>query len=78
MIGLDTPKIYVLRNKVEIFSKFQQYKIEVENQIGKKITMLKSDNGGEYKSNEFSISLSKAWYSTPIHHTSYLSTKWSL
>jgi len=48
-------KIYLLKSKAEVFSKFQQYKVEVENQIGKKITMLKSDNGGEYKSNEFNI-----------------------
>jgi hypothetical protein len=67
-----------LRNKAEVFSKFQQYKIKVENQIGKNITMLRSDSGGEYKFNEFNISLSKTWYSIPIHHTSYPPTKWSL
>jgi hypothetical protein len=44
-----------LKNKVEIFSKFKQYKIEVKNQTNRKITMLRSDNGGEYKSNEFNL-----------------------
>jgi hypothetical protein len=38
-----------------MFSKFEQYKAKVENQIGKKITMLRSDNGNEYKSNDFNI-----------------------
>jgi hypothetical protein len=48
-------KFYFLKNKAEIFSKFKQYKIEVKNQTRKKLTMLKNDNGGEYKSNEFNL-----------------------
>jgi transposase InsO family protein len=48
-------KIYLLKNKAEIFSKFKQYKIKLENQTRKMITMLRSDNGREYKPNEFNL-----------------------
>jgi len=33
---------------------FLTYKAEVENQLNKNITILKSDRGREYESNEFS------------------------
>ena len=33
---------------------FITYKVEVENQLNKNINILKSDRGGEYKSNDFS------------------------
>jgi hypothetical protein len=35
------------------FSRFQEFKALVENQTGKKIRVLRSDNGGEYTSKEF-------------------------
>jgi transposase InsO family protein len=34
---------------------FKNYKLEVENQKGKKIQILKSDRGGEYFSMDFSL-----------------------
>ncbi|KAI5323960.1 hypothetical protein L3X38_033033 [Prunus dulcis] len=39
--------------KSEIFTKFKEWKAEVENLTGRKIKILKSDNGGEYKDNKF-------------------------
>jgi myosin-crossreactive antigen len=36
-----------------VFSRFQEFKALVENQTGKKIRVLRSDNGGEYTSKEF-------------------------
>ena len=45
--------IYFLKAKGEVFDKFQEFKALVENQTGKKIKVLRSDNGGEYTSNEF-------------------------
>ena len=45
--------IYFLKAKGELFSRFQEFKALVENQTGKKIKVLRSDNGGEYTSNEF-------------------------
>ncbi len=45
--------IYLMRRKSESFDKFKEYKSEVENQLGKKIKILRSDRGGEYLSQEF-------------------------
>ncbi|CAL2226790.1 unnamed protein product [Prunus armeniaca] len=41
------------RKKSEVFAKFKEWKTETENQTGRKIKYLRSDNGGEYTSNEF-------------------------
>jgi len=45
--------IYLLRQKSEAFEKFKQYKQMVENQKNKTIKVLRANNGGEYKSLEF-------------------------
>ncbi|KAM1386766.1 hypothetical protein ACFX2F_033190 [Malus domestica] len=42
-----------MKQKSEVFAKFKEWKTETENQIGRKIKCLISDNGGEYTSNEF-------------------------
>jgi transposase InsO family protein len=44
--------IYFLKEKDEVFTKFQEFKALVEN-ISRSIKILKSNNGGEYTSNEF-------------------------
>jgi transposase InsO family protein len=43
-----------MKTKGQVFQRFQEFKALVENQTGKKIKVLISDNGGEYTSNEFS------------------------
>ena len=45
--------IYFLKKKNEAFKWFRTFKALVENQIGKKIKILRTDNGTEYESNEF-------------------------
>jgi transposase InsO family protein len=45
--------IYFLRKKYEVFDKFKEFKALVENQIEKKIKVLRTDNGGEFCGNEF-------------------------
>jgi hypothetical protein len=45
--------IYFLKAKSEVFKRFQEFKALVENQIGKKIKVLRSNNGGEYASTGF-------------------------
>ena len=47
--------IYFLRSKKskEVLKRFQEFKALVENQTGRRIRVLKSDNGGEYTSNKF-------------------------
>ena len=42
-----------MKNKDEVFSKFQELKALIENHTKKKIEMFRSDNGGEFTSNEF-------------------------
>ena len=45
--------IYFLKNKDEVFSRFKEFKALIENHIEKKIKTFRSDNGGEFTSNEF-------------------------
>ena len=45
--------IYFLKLKSEAFAKFKEFKSLVENQLGKRIQIIRSDNGGEYESHEF-------------------------
>ena len=45
--------VYMLNKKYEVFSKFKIFKAMVENQIGKRIKCLLTDNGGEFFSLEF-------------------------
>jgi len=42
-----------LKAKGKTFEKFKQYKVLVENKIGHKIKVLRSDNGGEFASKKF-------------------------
>ena len=45
--------IYFLKKKSEVFDRFKEFKALVENQIEKKIKVLRTDNGGEFYSKEF-------------------------
>jgi transposase InsO family protein len=45
--------IFFMKTKDEIFIRFREFKALVENQTGKKIKVLRLDNGGEYTSNDF-------------------------
>ena len=45
--------IFLMRHKYESFEMFKQYHNEVEKQIGKNIKTLRSDQVGEYLSDEF-------------------------
>jgi hypothetical protein len=45
--------VYFLKKKSVVLSYFLQYKALVENQTSRKILFLRSDNGGEYTSNNF-------------------------
>ena len=45
--------VYLVRQKSETFEVFKTFQNEVENQLGKKIKILRSDRGGEYLSQEF-------------------------
>ena len=45
--------IYFLKKKDEVFEKFKEFKALVENLSKKRIKTLRSNNGGEFTSNEF-------------------------
>jgi hypothetical protein len=45
--------VYFMRHKSETFAKFKLWKAEVENQTGKKVKCLRTDNGIEYTNDEF-------------------------
>ena len=42
-----------MNNKYEVFSKFKEFKALIANHTEKKIKTFRSDNGGEFTSNEF-------------------------
>jgi transposase InsO family protein len=42
-----------MKTKDEVFNHFREFKAQVENMIGRKIKVLRTNNGGEYTSNEF-------------------------
>ncbi|XP_047250086.1 uncharacterized protein LOC107876786 [Capsicum annuum] len=43
-------KLYLLRNKDDVFDDFVSYKSEIENQLSREIKRIRSDRGGEYVS----------------------------
>ena len=45
--------VYFLKNKSEAFAKFKEWKTLVEHQVGKKVKNLRTDNGLEFCSIEF-------------------------
>jgi len=49
--------VYLMKHKSELFTLFKEFQNEVENQLGKKIKMLRYDRGGEYLSKEFDNNL---------------------
>ena len=49
--------VYLLKHKDKAFNVFKVYKTEVENQLGRKMKVFRSDKGGEYFPNNFNIFL---------------------
>jgi hypothetical protein len=46
-------RVYLLKSKYEVFSKFKEFKALIENLSERNIKILRSDNGGECTSKEF-------------------------
>lgn len=53
--------IYFLKTKYEAFIHFRELKSLMKNQTWKNIKVLRSNNGGQYKSNEFQDSCREEW-----------------
>ena len=51
--------VHILKNKSEVFEKFVEWKVLVENSTGQKLKTVRTDNGGEYTSAEFTVYLKK-------------------
>ena len=49
----DNTCLYFLKKKSEVLSKFKEFKALVENQTGKKIKVLRNDNGGGFCCKDF-------------------------
>ena len=45
--------VYPLKHKSEVFKKFSEWRALVEKSSGMKVKVLRTDNGGEYTSQEF-------------------------
>ena len=45
--------VYLMRQKSEAFEKFKEFRVEVENQLGKRIKAIRFDRGGEYLLRDF-------------------------
>ena len=45
--------IHFLKNKLDVFKRFLEFKALVENQTDKKIKMLRANDGGEFYGKEF-------------------------
>ena len=53
MMQLEKNGFIAFRKKSNVFNTFKKWKALVENETGKKLKCLRSDNGGEYYSKEF-------------------------
>ena len=45
--------MFTMKNKNDVLGIFLKWKAQVESQTGRKIKVLQTDNGGEYKSDSF-------------------------
>jgi hypothetical protein len=45
--------VYCIRKKYDVFDTFKKWKALVENELGKRLKHLRSNNGGEYCSKDF-------------------------
>ena len=59
--------VYFMKEKFETFSKFKEFKEMMEAEVDKRIRCLRTDNGGEYTSDEFFTSFENAEYAISSH-----------
>lgn len=45
--------VYLLKRKLETFASFKRFKALVENQVGNKVKVLRTDRGDEFLSHDF-------------------------
>jgi hypothetical protein len=64
------------RRKMRHSPKFVEFKALVEKETGKKVKALRSDNGGEYVSNEFKNLCAKEGIRWRVDNTPQPTTEW--
>lgn len=45
--------VYVLKRKSDVFTKFREWKVQLERLTGRKLKIFRTDNGGEFTSGDF-------------------------
>ena len=55
-------RVYFIRNKSEVLEKFGEFESCMTNECGNSIAALRTDNGGEYLSNDFETYLKSKVY----------------
>jgi hypothetical protein len=60
--------LYFPRKKSKVFNKFKEFKFLVENQIDKKIKVLRNNNGGEFCGKDFELFYKKCGISCQNNH----------
>ena len=68
--------IYFLKAKSEVFDRSREFKTLIENQTRRKIRVLRTNNGGEYTSNEF-LDYCSSEGITKEHTVPYPTIEWS-
>ena len=53
--------VYLMKRKSEVFEKFKEFRAEIENQLGKHIKAIRSDQGTEYLLGDFKDYLIGNW-----------------
>ena len=51
--------VYVIKRKSDVFNRFCEWKIEAEKSLGQSVKILRTDNGGEFTSDEYEKYLKK-------------------
>ncbi|KAL2251350.1 UNVERIFIED_CONTAM: Retrovirus-related Pol polyprotein from transposon TNT 1-94 [Sesamum indicum] len=59
--------VFLMKHKSEVFEKFEKWKVLVENQTGKKLKTLRTDNGLEFCNKDFSSLCEKFAILTATH-----------
>ena len=68
--------VYFIKAKSEALDKFLEFKASVENEIGRRIKVLRSDRGGEYLNEKLKIT-SNNMDPTPDNSSLLTTAKWS-
>ena len=68
--------VYFLKRKSKVFDLFKVFKALVENQSGRRLKILRSDNGGEYVKSKFIQYCKRFRYSDASFNPLHTTAKW--